>query len=149
MKAILCLFIVCGMMSCQTNTSQTANTQSADSTAIIAVLDQQVRDWNNGSIDGFMQGYWHNADLKFIGKNGTRFNYDSVAANYKRHYHSAEKMGKLSFEDLSVFKLADQPKTYQVTGKWQIVSNQNSGGYFSLIFQEQSKAWKIVVDHTW
>jgi hypothetical protein len=149
MKAILSLLIVFGIFACHSKTDSINTSFTKDSTAIMTVLNQQVKDWNNGSIDGFMQGYWHHANLKFIEKNGTRFNYDSVASNYKRHYHSTEKMGQLSFKSLSLYPLANQPKTYQVTGQWQIMSKENSGGYFSLIVQEKDNAWKIVVDHTW
>lgn len=149
MKAIIALLLLCFSFACQTKSSQNNTTKNEDSLAIVAMLDQQVKSWNKADINGFMQGYWHSSELKFISKKGTRFDYDSVSANYKRHYDSKEKMGQLSFHQLNVYPLAESPKTYQVTGEWSISGQTNSGGYFSLLIQEKDKAWKIVVDHTW
>lgn len=149
MKAIIAILILCLSFACQTKSNQNNITTNKDSLAIMAMLDQQIHSWNKADIDGFMQGYWHSPELKFISKKGTRFDYDSVCANYKRHYDSKTKMGQLSFHHLRVYPLAVSPKTYQVTGEWAITSQINSGGYFSLLIQEKDNAWKIVVDHTW
>jgi len=44
--------------------------QSSDDVTIRKVLDNQVKAWNKGDIEGFMQGYWKNDSLLFIGKTG-------------------------------------------------------------------------------
>jgi hypothetical protein len=117
--------------------------------SIRLLLDQQVSAWNSGSIDGFMQGYWQSDSLRFIGKRGIRHGYDSVAANYKRHYNSAEKMGRLSFSELSFLPLASEPPLYNVCGKWRISGSDSAGGFFSLLVERKKEGFRITADHTW
>ena len=50
--------------------SMVAFAQSTDELTIRKVLDNQTIAWNKGDIEGFMQGYWKNDSLMFIGKNG-------------------------------------------------------------------------------
>ena len=120
-----------------------------DINTIRMVLDNQVNAWNSGSIDGFMLGYWQSDSLRFIGKRGIRYGYDSVAANYKRHYNSPEKMGMLSFNDLNILPLASVPELYNVTGKWRITGTDSAAGFFSLLVERKKEGFKITADHTW
>lgn len=48
-----------------------------DKQQIIQVLKVQQESWNEGDIEGFMNGYWHSDSLIFIGK---RY-YQGLAAN--------------------------------------------------------------------
>ena len=47
-----------------------AYSQTNDELTIRKVLDDQIKSWNRGDIEGFMQGYWKNDSLMFIGKTG-------------------------------------------------------------------------------
>ena len=38
--------------------------------AILKVMKDQETAWNNGDLEGFMQGYWKSDSLKFYGSNG-------------------------------------------------------------------------------
>src|SRR6476620_3540570 len=67
---------------------------------IEAIMTAQTDEWNKGNVDGFMLGYWHSPELKFITKKGVTLSYDSMANGYKRNYNTPEKMGKLTFTDL-------------------------------------------------
>ena len=41
--------------------------QSKDELAIRAVMDEQIKTWNSGNIDAFMQTYWKSDSLLFVG----------------------------------------------------------------------------------
>jgi len=121
--------------------------QNKDEQSIRSLLQKQVEAWNRGNIDEFMQGYWKNDSLKFIGKSGVTYGYNQTLANYKKNYDDTVKMGKLSFDLLEVNKLS--PELYFVVGKWFLKrSIGNIGGYYTLLLRKIKGKWVIVVDHT-
>ena len=121
--------------------------QNKDDQSIRSLLQKQVEAWNRGNIDEFMQGYWKNDSLKFIGKSGVTYGYNQTLANYKKNYDDTVKMGKLSFDLLEVNKLS--PELYFVVGKWFLKrSIGNIGGYYTLLLRKIKGKWVIVVDHT-
>lgn len=114
------------------------------------VMDDQARAWNEGSIDGFMKGYWRSDSLKFITQNGIRMGYDSVSLNYKKHYDSKDKMGRLNFSKLHFSSLDKDDEIINVTGKWEVIQkNKTVSGIFSLVFRQVDSKWRIIIDHTW
>lgn len=119
---------------------------SADEVKI--VLNEQVQSWNNGDIDGFMQGYWKNDSLRFIGKKGITYGWKPVLENYKKSYSTRELMGDLTFTSLD-FTLLNVDAVF-VTGSWKISYSENDslGGWFSLLFRKINGKWVIVADHT-
>jgi len=44
--------------------------QSMDEISVRKVLSEQTKAWNDGDLERFMQGYWKNDSLMFIGKSG-------------------------------------------------------------------------------
>jgi len=125
------------------------NLTSTDYKSIKTVLDSQVIAWNKGDIKTFMTGYWNSDELRFIGRNGVRYGYKSVEANYLKNYNSIEKMGHLSFDSLEFNEISSKDKVANVTGQWKITGTNNVGGCFSLLFKKVENDWKIIVDHTW
>jgi len=114
------------------------------------VLDQQIKAWNNGSIDGFMEGYWRSDSMLFITQKGPRFGYQAVSDSYKKNYPSKEVMGKLRFEVIQIQWVDQSAGVSQVLGKWHVGESTNpQSGYFSLIFKAINGTPKIVIDHTW
>jgi len=114
------------------------------------VLSNQLKGWNNGSVDTFMIGYWNSESLKFITKDGIKFGYNRVKDDYKNSYKTKEKMGNLTFENLAFTPLADNNTIVNVTGRWIIKqSNIEQSGLFSLILKKIDNNWKIIIDHTW
>src|SRR5689334_19075865 len=83
-----------------------AFTQSSDELTIRKVLDNQVKAWNKGDIQGFMQGYWKSDSLMFIGKNGINRGWEITLENYKKRYPDMTAMGKLSFDIILVKELS-------------------------------------------
>ena len=94
------LLLICLLLSA------TAGAQSNDETAIRQLLDKQTAAWNRGDIDRFMEGYWENDSLMFIGKSGVTYGWTNTLNNYKRGYPDTAAMGKLRFELLTVKRLS-------------------------------------------
>jgi hypothetical protein len=40
---------------------------------IRTLLENQSQAWNRGDLEGFMEGYWKNDSLRFIGKSGITY----------------------------------------------------------------------------
>lgn len=127
--------------------SSTADAQSNDETSIRQLLDKQTAAWNRGDIDQFMEGYWENDSLMFIGKSGVTYGWTNTLNNYKRGYPDTAAMGKLRFELLTVKRLSDE--YYFVVGKWFLQrSIGNIGGHYNLLFRKINGKWVIIADHS-
>ena len=68
-------------------------------------LNNQAICWNEGDIDCFMNDYWKNDSLMYIGKNGVTYGWQNTLDNYKKRYPTKNDMGKLSFEIVRLEKL--------------------------------------------
>lgn len=124
-----------------------ASAQSKPETAIRQTLDQQTQAWNRGDIEGFMNGYWENDSLMFIGKSGVTYGWANTLDNYKKGYPDTAAMGKLTFNIISVKKLSKQ--YYHVTGKWQLARTIGDlSGHYTLLFQKIGGRWVIIADHS-
>lgn len=135
------LLLICLLLSA------TAGAQSNDETAIRQLLDKQTAAWNQGDIDRFMDGYWENDSLMFIGKSGVTYGWTNTLNNYKRGYPDTAAMGKLQFELLTVKRLSDE--YYYVVGKWFLQrSIGDLGGHYNLLFRKINGKWVIIADHS-
>lgn len=139
----LSLFIFCSCKPAPKDNSSAYKT-------IEQIMNAQTDEWNKGSIDGFMKGYWKSEELKFITQRGIRMGYDSVSNSYKRNYNTPDKMGHLTFTDLKFTTLDQSAEIIQCTGRWNVKSKDgDNSGMFSLLFKQIDGEWKIIVDHTW
>lgn len=119
----------------------------AQEKAILKVMNEQKKAWNNGDIEGYMQGYWKSDSLMFIGSKGVTYGWETTFNNYKKGYSTKDKMGELSFTDVKVKKLGN--KHALVVGKWHLQRDKNPvGGIYTLIFKKFKSEWKIISDHT-
>jgi ketosteroid isomerase-like protein len=127
--------------------SMGAFSQSSDELTIRKVLDNQIKAWNKGDIGGFMQGYWKNDSLMFIGKKGIIWGWQTTLENYKKNYPDTTAMGKLSFDIILVKKLS--PDYYYIVGKWMLSrSIGDLSGHYNLLFKKINGTWLIVADHS-
>ena len=131
--------------------SQFANAQHQqlpDKQKIIHVLMNQKDAWNKGDLVEYMQGYWQSDSLVFIGKSGINKGWNNTLYNYKQSYPTKEKMGKLSFDIISVEVLSKT--SAHVTGKWVLKRSKKEilSGHFTLLFKKINNVWLIVSDHT-
>ena len=121
--------------------------QSKDELAIRNTLNEQMNAWNRGDLDRFMQGYWQNDSLMFIGKSGVTYGWQHTFDNYKTGYPDTVAMGKLNFTIIEVKRLS--VIYFHVTGKWHLTRTAGDlSGHFTLIFRKVKNKWVIVSDHS-
>ena len=145
-KAGLLLFIPFLIVSC---VSPKSINQGTTIDLIKIQMQEQEDCWNKGDLDCFMQHYWKSDSLKFIGKSGVNYGWQTTLDNYKKGYPSKEKMGKLEFTNKSI-EFIDK-ETIFVVGEWKLVradSLGDLGGYYSLIWKKKNEEWVIIADHS-
>jgi ketosteroid isomerase-like protein len=121
--------------------------QKTNEQIIIGILQQQEAAWNTGNLEAFMQGYWQNDSLLFIGKNGPTYGYTKTLANYKKGYPDTAYMGKFKSTILQMQPLSEN--CYFVVGKWELFRTiGNISGHYTLVFKKIKGEWKIVADHS-
>ncbi len=121
--------------------------QSKNESAIRNILAIQTAAWNRGDITSFMNGYWENDSLMFIGKSGVTYGWINTLNNYKKGYPDTTAMGKLSFNIISVKRLSK--KYYHVVGKWSLKrSIGDLSGHYTLLFEKVNDRWVIISDHS-
>jgi ketosteroid isomerase-like protein len=136
------------ILICLSTFYQVVVAQNKEIDNIHSILDEQTKYWNAGNLEQFMQGYWRNDSLVFIGKSGLTYGFEKTLANYKRNYPDLATMGILKFDIRKIEKLSK--KLYFVVGKWHLTRNDKGvlEGYFSLIFKKIKGKWKIISDHS-
>ena len=121
--------------------------QSNDEKIIRNILADQISFWNKGDIPGFMQGYWDNDSLVFVGKNGPTYGYNNTLRNYQKNYPNKDYMGILNFDILSVQPM--EKDHFFVIGKFMLQRKVgDASGHFTLILRRINGVWKIVSDHS-
>lgn len=124
-----------------------AEAQSKDESAIRAAIDEQVKTWNNGQVEAFMQTYWKSDSLMFIGKSGITYGWDNTLLNYKKSYPDTASMGKLDITLVDVKRLS--VLYFHVVGKWHLARTKGDlSGHFTLLFKRIKGKWVIVADHS-
>ncbi|HKB39279.1 MAG TPA: nuclear transport factor 2 family protein [Gemmataceae bacterium] len=116
--------------------------------AIRRVLDDQVKAWNRGDLEGFMAGYWKSPELTFSSGGDQTKGWQATFDRYRKRYQTGgAEMGTLSFSGLAIDLLG--PDSAFVRGRWQLVrSKDRPGGIFTLIVRRFPEGWRIVHDHT-
>jgi len=116
--------------------------------AIKEILNAQKECWNNGDIDGFMEGYWNSEELIFTSlSHEPAFGWENTLERYKNSYPTKESMGVLKFEFLDL-KLISK-NTASLKGKWELIKeSDNPNGLFWLDLQKFDKKWLITKDST-
>jgi ketosteroid isomerase-like protein len=122
-------------------------TFSQDKQAVINVLNKQRQAWNQGDIDGYMQGYWHSDSLVFVGKSAPQYGWQTTLNHYKKANPDKNAMGFLTFTIIKV-EVLDAGNAF-VLGGWNLKRDKDApGGYFTLWFKKIAGYWVIVCDHT-
>ena len=121
--------------------------KSKDEAEIRIVLDAQIKAWNLGNLEAFMDTYWKSDSLLFVGKSGPTYGWQPTLDNYKKGYPDTAAMGKLSFNLLEFKKLGDD--VYFVLGKWMLTrSIGDVSGHFTILLRRIDGKWKIIADHS-
>lgn len=131
-----------------------AQKQSKEVSQVLTNMKHQEESWNKGDVIGFMEYYWHNDSLKFIGSKGITYGWQKTLDNYIKGYPTKEAMGILTFTILESMQLSET--SIYVIGKWELKKdtsassaiNKPSGGHFTLLWKKINNQWVIVADHT-
>jgi len=127
-------------------TSRIPDAASAER-SIRAVLEQQARDWNAGSIERFMQGYAKADDIRFASGGEVRRGWQPVFDRYLKKYGDRAAMGQLTFSNLEITVLSADAAI--VLGQWRLQREKDEpSGLFTLVFRQLPEGWRIVHDHT-
>jgi ketosteroid isomerase-like protein len=124
---------------------------AADTTAIQsavrAVLDQQVKDWNAGDVVKFMRGYDRSEKTRFASGGNITLGWQAVLERYQRTYSDKAAMGTLTFSDIDITVASED--TALAFGRWHLKREKDEpSGLFTLLFRKTADGWKIVHDHT-
>ena len=115
--------------------------------AIKEILNAQKECWNNGDIDGFMEGYWNSEELIFTSLHEPAFGWKNTLERYKNSYPTKESMGNFNFEILELKLISD--KSARLKGKWELIrKDDNPNGLFWLDLKKFDKKWLITKDST-
>jgi len=137
-KLFLALFLLPSIIS---------GAQSKDEKSILSILENQTAAWNRGDINGFMNGYWQNDSLMFIGKTEVTYGWTNTLNHYKKSYPDTATMGKLDFTIIQVKRLS--VLYYHVVGKWHLRRSVGDlSGHFTLLFRKFGNHWNIIADHS-
>ena len=121
--------------------------EAAEPDPIRAVIDAQAAAWNRGDIDGFMDGYARSPETTFVSGDEVTRGWQTVRDRYAKKYDSREKMGTLTFSDLTITPFCDDAAI--VLGSWSLQRKDDQPhGKFTLLFRKLPEGWRIVLDHT-
>ena len=116
--------------------------------AIKKMLKAQQECWNNGDIDGFMQGYWNSEDLVFTSLNHKpAYGWQNTLKRYKKRYPTRSAMGELVFEILDLQLISE--KNANLKGNWKLIrKNDQPNGMFWCDLGKFDDNWVITKDST-
>lgn len=124
-----------------------AGDEWSDEDAIRAALRAKQAAWNEGDIEGFMQGYWNNRELRYATGSTVVKGWNATRKHYRARHANPQQMGDLSFSDIDVNLLTERSAI--VFGKWNLDDDGGARrGVFTMVFEKIDGAWRIVHDHT-
>jgi hypothetical protein len=150
MKQLFALSILI-FLSCNINNTNTVDIIKQDPNEINSIkkmLASQENCWNNGNLEGFMQGYWNSDDLIFTSlAHKPAYGWDNTLQSYKNSYPTKSSMGELNFEILDL-KLISKT-TAILKGKWSLTREKDDpNGLFWLDLEKFNENWLITKDST-
>ncbi|WP_139922070.1 DUF4440 domain-containing protein [Hymenobacter sp. DG01] len=148
MKRLLLLLALPLLSACSSSQPLSAAASAEARRDIAQLLQTQTAAWNRGDIAGFMQGYWQNDSLVFIGKSGLTYGWQPTLTNYQRSYPNAAAMGQLDFSNLRIQPLS--PNAAHVIGRWHLArpTQGDLQGHFLLVCRRIAGKWVVVADHS-
>jgi len=139
------------LLSCNMNNNNSVDVLEQDLNEINTIkkiLSSQQECWNNGDIDGFMQGYWNSEKLVFTSLNHKpAYGWKNTLERYKNSYPTKSSMGELKFEILNLKLISKTTATLK--GKWELIrQNDHPNGLFWLDIEKFDNNWLITKDST-
>ena len=139
------------LLSCNMNNNNSVDVLEQDLNEINTIkkiLSSQQECWNNGDIDGFMQGYWNSEKLVFTSLNHKpAYGWKNTLERYKNSYPTKSSMGELRFEILNLKLISKTTATLK--GKWELIRQKDHpNGLFWLNIEKFDNNWLITKDST-
>lgn len=102
--------------------------------------------WNQGDIPAVLTHYKNTASTTLIWDKSV-YGYKNIASYFKKTYPKKDEMGTLSTSHIKIELLS--PQYAIVTGNWLVKNNNENktGGPFSMLYENTSHGWKIILDH--
>ena len=139
-------FSIFFIQSCCNNKERSSSYETSKQ-EITTMMLQQAKDWSNGDLEAFMEGYIKSDSLKFVGSKGITYGWQQTLNNYKKGYPTKEHTGILTFNLLNFDQLADD--VFLVIGEYHLKrSVEDADGMFSIILKKIEDEWKIIADHS-
>jgi len=136
------IILLAGLFSCQCTSTDEAAIQE-----INQVILKQQKAWNNGNIEGYMQGYHKSDSLRFASGGNVSYGWQTTLDRYQKGYPDKTIMGKLTFSAIDIEMISETAAL--VFGKWELEREKDHPhGLFTLVFRLTDDGWKIVHDHT-
>lgn len=143
MKSILLALITIVIL----NSCVEKNNSTQDKEEILAVLNQQQKDWSNNDIEAFMYGYWKSDSLHFYSGANLKSGWLTTLNNYKKNYPDSSYSGNLVFNIANISPISKD--SYFVMGEYSLTREAgNATGTFMIIFKRINGEWKIIADST-
>jgi ketosteroid isomerase-like protein len=118
-----------------------------DQTEIRSILERQKQAWNEGDIEGFMQGYHHRPDIVFTSGGKVRRGFEQTLHAYREKYVDDGAMGHLEFSEVELHPVGGHGAV--ALGQWELTATpQAARGVFSLVFTRERGRWGIMHDHS-
>lgn len=134
-------------LSACASTGVTASTRATDEAEILSLLEAQDVAWNEGNIEGFMEGYWRSPGLRFASGGNITRGWDETLARYKARYGASNEMGTLITSDHEIEILSADAAIAH--GKWQLDwKGKKPWGLYTLILRKIDGEWRIISDTT-
>lgn len=138
----LTIILITGLLSCQNTINKPIVKEE-----ILTVLTSQQNAWNEGNIEGYMQGYLKSDSLRFASGGNVSYGWQNTFERYTAGYPDKNSMGKLTFSEIDISILSEN--TALVFGKWELErASDHPWGLFTLFFKKTTEGWRIVHDHT-
>ena len=126
---------------------QTSRPDSGAATAVRAVLERQVHEWNSGNLAGFMDAYARSDNTRFASGGNLSIGWQTVFDRYRNRYSDRAAMGTLTFSHLEITVLG--PNAALAFGRWRLKRDKDEpAGLFTLLLRKTSQGWRVVHDHT-
>lgn len=119
---------------------------SAEATIRTVLMNQQDA-WNEGDIEGFMEGYWRSDSLRFASGGSVQNGWKQTLDRYHNVYPDKATMGVLTFTLYSVDLISEDHAF--VFGRYELNREKDHPtGLFTLLFRHFDDGWKVIFDHT-
>jgi ketosteroid isomerase-like protein len=141
MRTSILLVLAMSAMSC---TGPSNYSKTKINGEIMAVMNQQAKDWSAGDYEAFMKGYHNSEDIRFAHPKGITRGWQGMLDAYKRN----PKKSRLEFSDIDITPLS--PEAALVFGRFHnyVEDNTYKTGLFTLLVRKIDGQWKAVHDHS-